>query len=55
VWGAVLLAHAVAHVVLACVLPIDLIDIVSTIVWAATMTLLVTWHVWYIRKNHLDA
>jgi hypothetical protein len=55
VWGIVLLAHAAAHIVLACILPIDLISLVSTVVWAVTMTCLVTWHVWYIRKHHLEA
>jgi hypothetical protein len=54
-WGAVLLASAVAHVVLAYTLPIDLISAVTTVVWFATLGCLITWHVWYIRKENLDA
>jgi hypothetical protein len=54
-WGAVLLASAVVHVVLVYVLPIDLIALVTTVVWFATLACLVTWHVWYIRKADIDA
>jgi hypothetical protein len=54
-WGGVLLAHAVAHVVLVYVLPIDLISLVTTVVWFATLACLIAWHVWYIRREHLDA
>lgn len=55
VWGAVLLVHAVVHVVLAYTLPIDLISLVTTVVWLGTLACLITWHVWYIRKENLDA
>jgi hypothetical protein len=55
VWGAVLLATAVAHVVLVYTLPIDLISGVTTVEWFASLALLITWHVWYIRKENLDA
>jgi hypothetical protein len=55
VWGAVLLANAVAHVVLVYTLPIDLISAVTTVEWFASLALLITWHVWYIRKENLDA
>jgi hypothetical protein len=55
VWGAVLLANAMAHVVLVYTLPIDLISLVTTVVWLAALACLITWHVWYLRKEHLDA
>jgi len=55
VWGAVLLANAVAHVVLVYTLPIDLISLDTTVEWFASLACLITWHVWYIRKEHLDA
>ncbi|WP_328608833.1 hypothetical protein OG943_06850 [Amycolatopsis sp. NBC_00345] len=54
-WGAVLLAGAVAHVVLVYVLPIDLISVVTTVVWFASLAGLIVWHVWYLRKENLDA
>jgi hypothetical protein len=54
-WGAVLLAGAVVHVVLVYVLPIDLISLVTTVVWFASLACLIVWHVWYIRKENLDA
>jgi hypothetical protein len=54
-WGAVLLANAVAHVVLVYTLPIDLISLVTTVEWFGSLACLITWHVWYIRKEHLDA
>jgi hypothetical protein len=55
VWGAVLLANAVAHVVLVYTVPIDLISLVTTVVWFGGLACLIAWHVWYIRKEHLDA
>lgn len=55
VWGVVLLASAVAHVVLVYILPIDLISLVTTVAWFAVLACLIAWHVWYIRKEHLDA
>jgi hypothetical protein len=54
-WGAVLLAGAVAHIVLVYTLPIDLISLVTTVVWLGALACLIAWHVWYIRKEHLDA
>ncbi|KAA9166327.1 hypothetical protein FPZ12_001820 [Amycolatopsis acidicola] len=54
-WGAVLLANAIAHVVLVYTLPIDLISLVTTVVWLAALGCLIAWHVWYIRKEQLDA
>ena len=54
-WGGVLLAGAVLHVVLVYTLPIDLISLVTTVVWFASLALLIAWHVWYIRKENLDA
>jgi hypothetical protein len=54
-WGAVLLAGAVVHVVLVYTLPIDLISLVTTVVWFTSLGCLIAWHVWYIGKEHLDA
>jgi hypothetical protein len=54
-WGAVLLANAVAHVVLVYVLPIDLISLVTTVVWFGSLACLIAWHVWYIRREGIDA
>jgi hypothetical protein len=54
-WGAVLLASGVVHVVLVYTLPIDLISVVTTVAWFATLGCLIVWHVWYIRKENLDA
>ena len=54
-WGAVLLAGAVAHIVLVYTLPIDLISAVTNVVWFGSLACLVTWHVWYLRKENLDA
>jgi hypothetical protein len=55
VWGAVLLINAVVQIVLVYALPIDLISVVTTAAWFGGMACLVTWHVWYIRKENLDA
>lgn len=55
VWGLVLLANAVAHIVLVYTLPIDLISVVTTVVWLGALGCLIGWHVWYIRTEHLDA
>jgi hypothetical protein len=54
-FGAVLLGSAIVHIVLVYVLPIDLISVVTTVVWFATLACLIAWHVWYIRKEGLDA
>lgn len=54
-WGAVLLAHSVVHIVLVYTLPIDLISLVTTVVWLGSLACLIAWHVWYMRKEHLDA
>jgi hypothetical protein len=55
VWGGVLLANAVVHIVLVYTLPIDLISLVTTVVWLGSLACLIAWHVWYIRKERLDA
>ncbi|ODU04857.1 MAG: hypothetical protein ABS81_08985 [Pseudonocardia sp. SCN 72-86] len=55
VWGAVLLVNAAVHVVLVYLLPIDLISLVTTVVWFASLGCLIAWHVWYIRKEGIDA
>jgi hypothetical protein len=55
VWGAVLLANAVVHVVLGYTVPIDLISLVTTAVWFAVLGCLIAWHVWYLRTRHLEA
>jgi hypothetical protein len=55
VWGAVLLASAIVHLILVYALPIDLISVVTSVVWFATLGCLVLWHVWYLRKENLDA
>jgi hypothetical protein len=54
-WGAVLLAGAVAHIVLVYTLPIDLISAVTNVVWFGSLGCLITWHLWYLRKENLDA
>jgi hypothetical protein len=54
-WGAVLLANAVLHVVLVYTLPIDLIALVTNVAWFGALAVLIAWHVWYIRKENLDA
>lgn len=55
VWGVVLVANAVVHVVLVYTLPIDLISLVTTVAWFGAMACLIAWHVWYLRKENLDA
>jgi hypothetical protein len=55
VWGAVLLGNAVVHVILVYTLPIDLISLVTTVEWFATLAALLAWHVWYLKKENLDA
>lgn len=55
VWGGVLLAHAVVHVFIAYLVPIDLVSLVATVVWLFVLACLITWHVWYLRKENLDA
>lgn len=54
-WGAVLLANAVVHVVLVYTLPIDLIALVTNVAWFGALGCLIAWHVWYLRKENLDA
>jgi hypothetical protein len=54
-WGGVLLAGAVLHVVLVYTLPIDLIALVTNVAWFGALGVLIAWHVWYIRKENLDA
>ncbi len=55
VWGGVLLVNAAVHVVLVYTLPIDLISLVTTLVWFAVLGCLIAWHVWYLRTRHLEA
>lgn len=55
VWGAVLLANAVVHVALVYTLPIDLISAVTTAEWFGSLACLITWHIWYLRKENLEA
>jgi hypothetical protein len=55
VWGVVLLANAAVHVVLVYTLPIDLISLVTTVEFLAAMACLIAWHVWYMRRENLDA
>jgi hypothetical protein len=54
-WGAVLLANAVVHVVLVYTLPIDLIALVTNVAWFGALGCLIAWHIWYLRKENLDA
>ena len=54
-WGAVLLGSAVVHIVLVYTLPIDLIALVTNVAWFGALGLLIAWHVWYLRKENLDA
>ena len=55
VWGAVLLANAVV----ARRARLHAADrphlLVTTVEWFASLAFLITWHVWYIRKENLDA
>jgi hypothetical protein len=54
-WGGVLLAGAVLHIVLVYTLPIDLIALVTNVAWFGALGVLVVWHVWYLRKENLEA
>lgn len=54
-WGGVLLISAIAHVVLVYTLPIDLISLVTNVQWFAMLAALLVWHVWYLKKENLDA
>ena len=54
-WGGVLLVSAIAHVVLVYTLPIDLISLVTNVQWFAMLAALIIWHVWYLKKENLDA
>jgi len=54
-WGGVLLGNAIVHIVLVYTLPIDLISGVTTAEWFASLAALVAWHIWYLRKEKLDA
>jgi hypothetical protein len=54
-WGGVLLAGAVLHIVLVYTLPIDLIALVTNVAWFGALAVLIAWHVWYLRKENLDA
>jgi hypothetical protein len=54
-WGGVLVVSAVAHIVLVYTLPIDLIALVTNVQWFAMLAALIGWHVWYLKKENLDA
>lgn len=54
-WGGVLVANAVVHIVLVYTLPIDLIALVTNVAWFGALGCLIAWHVWYLRKENLDA
>ena len=54
-WGGVLVVSAIAHVVLVYTLPIDLISLVTNVQWFAMLAALIIWHVWYLKKENLDA
>lgn len=54
-WGGVLVVSAVAHIVLVYALPIDLIALVTNVQWFAMLAGLLVWHVWYLKKENLDA
>ncbi|WP_329249634.1 hypothetical protein OG417_03500 [Actinoallomurus sp. NBC_01490] len=54
-WGGVLVASAVVHIVLVYTLPIDLIALVTNVAWFGALGCLIAWHVWYLRKENLDA
>ncbi|MDT7797790.1 MAG: hypothetical protein QOI78_1223 [Actinomycetota bacterium] len=55
VWGGVLVLSAIVHIVLVYTLPIDLISLVTTVQWFAMLAALIIWHVWYLKKENLDA
>ncbi|GLY43924.1 hypothetical protein Amsp01_099470 [Amycolatopsis sp. NBRC 101858] len=54
-WGSVLLAGAVLHIVLVYTLPIDLIALVTNVAWFGALAVLLVWHLWYLKKENLDA
>ncbi|MEU8634259.1 VC0807 family protein [Amycolatopsis sp. NPDC048633] len=54
-WGGVLVVSAVAHIVLVYTLPIDLIALVTNVQWFAMLAVLIVWHLWYLKKENLDA
>jgi len=55
VWGAVLLAGAVLHIVLVYTLPIDLIALVTNVTGFGALAVLIGGHLWYLKKENLDA
>ena len=54
-WGGVLVVSGVTPIVLVYTLPIDLISLVTTVQRFAMLAALIVWHVWYLRKENLDA
>jgi asparagine N-glycosylation enzyme membrane subunit Stt3 len=54
-WGGVLVVSAITHIVLVYTLPIDLISLVTNVQWFAMLAALIVWHVWYLKKENLDA
>jgi hypothetical protein len=55
VWGTVLVLDTVVHVALVYLLPIDLVAIVSNVQWWVVLAALLTFHVWYLRKEQIGA
>jgi hypothetical protein len=43
------------HVALVYLLPIDLVAIVSNVQWWVVLAALLTFHVWYLRKEGIGA
>jgi hypothetical protein len=55
VWGVALVIDTAVHVALVYLLPIDLVAIVSNVQWWVVLAALLTFHVWYIRKEGIGA
>jgi hypothetical protein len=55
VWGSVLVLDTAVHVALVYLLPIDLVAIVSNVQWWVVLAALLTFHVWYLRKEGIGA
>ncbi len=55
VWGTALVLDTAVHVALVYLLPIDLVAIVSNVQWWVVLAALLTFHVWYIRKEQIGA
>jgi hypothetical protein len=55
VWGTALVLDTAVHVALVYLLPIDLVAIVSNVQWWVVLAALLSFHVWYIRKEQIGA